>query len=107
MTKQAQQTQEAGLKPLLVPELAVAEVAKGAEFTGIARSIQAYAMSASGIDFNNFRVVTLHVEKGKVIKTEYSDPYASFEVLIKMEFANRMSFDRLNTRYENGKAFEK
>jgi hypothetical protein len=94
---------EVELKPLLAPELPIAAQAPGTDFSGIARSIQCYLNNG----FNNFRILTLHIEKGKVKTVDYSDPYASFEALVKMELANELSLMHLGNRWADGKTLEK
>lgn len=72
-------------------------------FSGLARSVQAYDNQG----FRNFRIVTLHLENGSVVKTEYSDPYASFEVIARMELCNELAIIHLNNNWENGKTLAK
>jgi hypothetical protein len=72
-------------------------------FTGLARSVQAYDNQG----FRNFRIVTLHIQNGKVIKQEYSDPYASFEAISRMEIQNEMSIHHLNNTWADGKSLTK
>jgi hypothetical protein len=72
-------------------------------FTGIARSVQAYDNQG----FRNFRIVTLHLVNGSVVKTEYSDPYASFEAISRMEMANEVAIHHLNNTWNNGGTLSK
>ncbi len=72
----------------------------GSDFTGVARSIQCYLNNG---EFKNFRILTLTINKGKVTKVHYSDPYASFELIAKLEFANEMAMLALNNTWEDGK----
>lgn len=92
------------LKPILGPELPVAEVSPGTDFSGVARSVQCFL---NNNQFLNFRILTLHIQKGKVTKVEYSDPYAHFEANARMELANEMSLMHLNNHWEDGKTLEK
>lgn len=81
----------------------VKEPKQDAGFTGIARSVQAFDNQG----FRNFRIVTLHLKEGKVIDTKYSDAYASFEVISRMELSNELAIIHLNNHWENGKTLEK
>lgn len=95
------------LKPRIAPELPVAEIMPGTDFTGIARSVQCYLKSSSGHEFKNYRIVTLHIKNGKVEKAEFSDPYANFEALVKMELANELGLLKLNNDWAEGKTLQK
>lgn len=95
------------MKPLIAPVLPVSEVSMGTDFTGIARSMQCYLKQDSGYDFNLFRILTLHIVKGKVERVEYSDPFANFEAGVRMELANELGLLHLNHRWENGKTLER
>lgn len=80
------------------------EAEQGSHFTGIARSIETFYNNNK---FTDFRIVTLHIVKGKIIKTEYSDPYGAFEVGIRLDLANDRSFIHLNNNWSIGRAFSK
>lgn len=67
-------------------------------FTGVARSVEAFDNQG----FRNFRILTLHLENGMVMKIHYSDPYASFEAIARMELWNEMSILNLNNNWKNG-----
>lgn len=84
--------------------LPVAETAPGSEFTGVARSIECYRNNEI---FQNYRILTLHIEKGKVKRIDYSDPYASFEALVKTEIATHTAIINLGSHWEHGKALSK
>ena|SRR6478735_9136596 len=72
-------------------------------FTGIARSVECFDNQG----FRNFRIVTLHLLNGKVVKADYSDPYASFEAISRMEMANEVSVHHLNNTWKDGEALSK
>lgn len=72
-------------------------------FSGIARSVEAYDNQG----FRNFRILTLHIEKGQVVKVEHSDPYANFEAISRLELANELAILHLNDRWENGRTLSK
>lgn len=72
-------------------------------FSGIARSI----IASDNNGFPNFKIVTLFIEKGKVVKTEYSDPYANFEAGSIIDLANDNALMNLNNTWVHGKAFQK
>src|SRR4051812_41159189 len=73
------------------------------KFTGLARSVEAFDNQG----FRNFRIVTLHLEEGVVRKVEYSDPYASFETISRMELWNELSILNLNNNWKAGKTLVK
>lgn len=68
-------------------------------FTGLARSVEAFDNQG----FRNFRIITLNIEHGKVTKVEYSDPYANFEAISRMELWNEMGILNLNNNWQPGK----
>lgn len=76
---------------------------KKCSFTGIARSVEAYNHEG----FRNFRIVTLHIEEGVVQRSEYSDPYASFEAISRLELWNEKSVIHLNSNWKNGETLRK
>jgi hypothetical protein len=92
------------IKPQILPELPVRQSTPGSDFTGVARSIQCFL---NNNQFKNFRIMTLHIDKGKVKKIDYSDPYASFEALVKMELANELGLIHLNNVWNDGKILER
>lgn len=71
------------------------------KFSGVARSVVCYNHNG----WNNFRIVTLTLEDGKVVRAHYSDPLASFEAIQKLELANDYSQLRLNAFWEKDKAW--
>lgn len=79
----------------------VKEVALG--FTGIARSVQCFDNQG----FKNFRIVTLTIIHGRVEKEEFSDAYASFETISRMEMANEIAIHNLNNTWTQGKTLSK
>jgi hypothetical protein len=75
----------------------------GQDFSGIARSVECYNNNG----FRNFRIITLHIVNGKVMRQEYSDPYASFEAISRMELTNEMAIHSLNNTWQSGKTMFK
>ena len=71
--------------------------------TCVARTVAAYDNQG----FRNFKILTLHIENGMVVKIEYSDPYASFEAISRMELTNELSVIHLNNNWEDGKTLSK
>lgn len=72
-------------------------------FTGIARSVQCYMNNGH----RNFRILLLHIEEDVVVKTEYSDPYAQWEAISRMDLWNANSLLSLNDSWKPGKALYK
>lgn len=72
-------------------------------FTGVARTVEAYDNQG----FRNFKILTLHILKGMVVKIDYSDPYANFETIARMELANEQSILHLNNNWKSGRTLEK
>jgi hypothetical protein len=87
-----------------IPELTIVTKEFAPNFTGIARTMQCYLNNNT---FNNFKILTLHIENGTVKSIDYSDPYANFEALVKMELANELSLMNLNNNWKNGNTFVK
>jgi hypothetical protein len=79
------------------------EAEVGQDFTGLARSVEAFDNQG----FRNFRVVTLYIVRGKVVRQEYSDPWASFETISKLEIQNEMAIHHLNNVWEPGKTLSR
>lgn len=79
----------------------VAEVETGTAlpWTGTCRSMECSSQGS----FNNFRIVTLRVEAGKVVEITKSEPYASFEAIARMEIDVQKAALSLNFNYEDGK----
>lgn len=73
------------------------------EFTGLARSVVCYKNQG----YSNFRIHTLYIEKGKVVKMDISDPWANFETAAILENVSHISMIHLNNTYIDGKAFDK
>lgn len=67
-------------------------------FTGIARTVECYENQG----FRNFRVVSLWLKDGVVVKVKKSDPYASFEAGSRLDLANDYSLLSLNTGWADG-----
>lgn len=72
-------------------------------FNGIARSVEAFDNQG----FRNFRIITLHIVDGVVIKIDYSDAYASFETISRLELWNEISILQLNNTWQPGKTLSK
>lgn len=68
------------------------------KFNGIARTVEAY----DNHGFRNFRILTLHIVKGVIRKIDYSDAYASFEAISRLEIWNEMSVWNLNNNWKAG-----
>lgn len=75
-------------------------------FTGIARSVVCY-MHRGDQNHPIFRIATLHIENGTVIKKELSDYHAQWECGSKMDLANDKALLNLNNEWEEFKAFQK
>lgn len=73
-------------------------------FTGIARTVQCFSNNNM---FRNFKILTLNIVDGKVIDIKYSDPYASFEAISRMELSNDMAVQHLNNNWADGKTLSK
>jgi hypothetical protein len=85
---------------LRTPEI---DTAEPMGFTGIARTLQCYDNQG----FRNFKILTLHILDGLVINIEYSDPYANFEAISRMELANEIAIHHLNNNWAPGKTLSK
>lgn len=72
-------------------------------FTGIARSVECFNYNG----FRNFKILTLHIEHGMVMKIERSDAYANFECISRMELQNEISIMTLNNNWREGMALSK
>lgn len=72
-------------------------------FSGIARSVECFYNQGHC----NFRVVTLTIENSLVVNIEYSDPYAHFEVITKMQSKMNDAILNLNNHWDNGKTISK
>lgn len=70
------------------------------EFTGVARSVECY----NNHGHSNFRILTLYVDKGKVIKMDVSDAYTQWEAASRLDLANDNSLINLNAHWQHGKA---
>lgn len=73
------------------------------KFTGVARSVEAYDNQG----FNNFRIVTLHIENGVVVKVHKSDPYQNFELIAMNELVTEKSIINLNNNWADKKVLSK
>jgi len=75
-----------------------AAVSRDLLFTGIARSVQAFDNQG----FKNFKIVTLYIRDGIVEKIEYSDPYANYEAIARLELSNENAVHNLNANWKAG-----
>ncbi len=73
------------------------------DFTGVARSMECFDNQGH----NNFRILTLHIKNGRVIRMDRSDAYANFEAITRMELANENSVISLNNHWSNGRTLSK
>lgn len=76
---------------------------KPIDFSGVARSVQCFDNQG----FKNFRILTLHIENGHVTKVDYSDAYANFETVARLELANEYAILNLNNNWADGKTLGK
>jgi len=90
-------------KSEILLELETKEASSPLLFTGVARTIQCFNHIN---EFRNFRVMTLHLEKGVVTKIDYSDPYASFEAGSRLDLANDYSLLKLNAQWFEGSVLQ-
>ena len=72
-------------------------------FSGIARSVIAFDNQW----FRNFKIVTLKIEDNQVMEIQYSDPYANFECISRVELANELGIIHLNNHWAPGKTMQK
>lgn len=73
-------------------------------FSGVARSIICYNHMNM---FRNFKIVTLTIENGVIVKEELSDPYNSAEVAAQLDLLNDKACINLNNEWQEGLAFRK
>lgn len=52
---------------------------------------------------NNFKILTIKIVEGIVKAVEYSDPYASFETLTRIELAENKAIINLNSNWVDKK----
>lgn len=71
--------------------------------TCVARSFECFDNQG----FRNFRVVTLYIEDGVIVKVEKSDPWAQFEAIAKQEVMIEMAMLNLNNNWAPGKCLSK
>lgn len=71
------------------------------QFTGVARS---YVCCITNDRFRCFKILTLHIENGVVVKAEKSIPYATFEAMSQAELLMDKSAIKLNNEWTHGKA---
>lgn len=71
-------------------------------FTGVARSIQCFENSG----YRNFRILTLHLVEDTIVKTIYSDPYAIWEAISRLELLTYESALRLNGNWNDKEVFQ-
>lgn len=68
------------------------------DFTGIARTL----ICEMNNGFSNYRILTLHILNGKIVRVVKSDCFASFEVGPKLDIANHSSMASLVNRWSPG-----
>lgn len=73
-------------------------------FSGVARSVQCFLNNGK---FKDFRILTLTLDEGVVVDVKYSDPYASFEAISRMELSNEMAIHHLNNNWQDGRTLSK
>lgn len=71
-------------------------------FNGIARSIVCHLHNGA---YHNYRIATLTIENGLVVKQHLSDPYASFETTEKLEYSNEITQIRMMHNWADGHAW--
>jgi hypothetical protein len=72
------------------------------EFTGIARTV----VCLNNQGFNNFQILTLTIEKGKVTQLTRSDPWANFETIAILDHVCHLATLHLNDHFEDKKPWE-
>lgn len=78
-----------------------APIVPASSFTGVVRTM----LCVTNNGWPNFRILTLTLENGVVVKEARSDPYASFEAMQKLEFANDICQIRLNSNWREGRGW--
>lgn len=73
-------------------------------FTGVARSLECHKHMER---FPNFRIVTLEIVDGLVVKKSYSDPYARFDAEARLEIQMVEAGLNLSNHYQDGRAWLK
>jgi len=73
-------------------------------FSGIARSME--CVKVNGV-FNNYYVITLHIENDRVTRKVYSEPRASFDARDLLDDMNGKSVMSRMLHWEHGKAWDK
>lgn len=70
------------------------------DFSGVARTVQCYHNQGH----SEFRVLTLYIEKGKIVKVDISDSYKQWEAGQKLDHWNNLALIKLNNDWKEGKA---
>lgn len=70
-------------------------------FSGMTRTIQCYDHNG----WRNYRIVTLILEKGVVVKEYFSDPFMNAEAIQKLDLFNDYAQHRLMMAWEHDKAW--
>lgn len=73
------------------------------EFTGIARSVVCYYNQGN----NNYKISTLHIDKGIIKEIKLSDPYRSFELESQLETATKNSLFHIYGNWEDKKVMDR
>lgn len=75
--------------------------APASDFTGMTRSIRCFDHNG----WKNYRIVTLILEKGIVVREHLSDPYMNIEAVQKLDLFNDYAQIRLMMGWEHNKAW--
>lgn len=73
------------------------------DFTGVARSIECFDNQG----YRNFKILTLYIENGTVVMADYSDPYAQFEAISKLNHFNDLGTLHLNNCWKHKRTLSK
>lgn len=68
------------------------------DITCLARTIECFDNQG----FREFRIVTLHIEHGMVVKVERTDSWANFETISRMELFTEVGMMNLNNHWKPG-----
>lgn len=73
------------------------------EFSGVARSAVCFDNQGN----RNFKILTLYIEQGKVVRMDLSDAYAQFEAIFKLDLWSDRALTHLNNNWFDGKTLSK
>lgn len=74
-------------------------------FTGVARSVMCYTDTSTYIHFPLYKIVTLHIVKGKVVKTYTSDAWVLPECMGFLEYVTEEASLDLSSKHKHGDAW--